>query len=162
MLDLKVREQAGAAVEPGPLNFWRGKLLLHTPARHPLPESPIASFDRLGDLLRERDFHTKGLVRPEDFKRMRHQRREVYSELVLLYMAAVFELHAEIGKRGILSPAAIFGDKVQLYSHFAKMRLAGVAFTFGISLASGLACTSISSVLRKLEHRGVYATPILT
>lgn len=36
-IDLKEMEAAGLEVEPGPLNFMRGKVLLYSPVHPPLP-----------------------------------------------------------------------------------------------------------------------------
>jgi hypothetical protein len=152
-VQIKEMEAAGFAVEPGPLNFMKGKILSHSPVRELLPVTQIESFDRIARLLSADDARA---VRGHRIvlATWRRLRSEIFAELLVQYRTDVFELHSELAQRGSLAPAAAWWDRAVLNFWLAEMRLAGLAFSRGILSSGHVASSAAAQIMGKLIERG--------
>jgi hypothetical protein len=152
-VQIKEMEAAGFAVEPGPLNFMKGKILLHSPVHEPLPVTHIESFDRIARLLSPHDARAvRGHRIP--MATWRRLRSDIFAELLVQYRTDVFGLYSELAQRGSLAPAAAWWDRAVLYFWLAEMRLAGLAFSRGILVSGHVARSAAAQVMGKLVQRG--------
>jgi len=153
-LELKEMEAAGYDVEPGPLNFTRGKILLHSPAREPLPvRTYVESFELIAKLISPEDARAfNGHLIP--FADWRKRRSALFARLLIHYRRDVLDIYAELVKRGRLTPAAAFRDRVLLSLWLAEIRLAGFGFSHGLIESGKLARVAARKILERLVDRG--------
>src|SRR5215218_1129380 len=74
-VELRRMEREGCSVEPGELNFMKGKLLLHSPTREPIPQVKIESFDLIWKLLSSDDVQAMRacLIPMDEWRKRREQ-----------------------------------------------------------------------------------------
>jgi hypothetical protein len=151
-------EQDGCSVEPGELNFMRGKLLLHSPVREPVPQVKIESFDLIWKLLSAEDAQAMRacLIPMEEWRK---RREELLGEVLKQYQQDVFDLHTELAARKCLSAAEAWFDRASMYIWIAEIRVAGFAFSRGALSAGDYARAAVARVMAKLTERG-FETPV--
>src|SRR6185295_10017098 len=118
----------GCTVEPGELNFMKGKLLLHSPARDPIPQVKIESFDLIWKLLSADDVQAmRACLIPMD--EWRKRREQLLGKVLAQYRRDVFDLHTELAARKCLSAAEAWWDRISMYLWILEIRVAGFAFS---------------------------------
>jgi hypothetical protein len=152
---LKDMQAAGLHVEPGPLNFMRGKVLLHSPVPEPVQAAhQLASFQLLVKLISQDD---ADVLRGQETVGVawRERRTALFAGMLADYRSDVLDIHSELAKRGRLTPTATLMDRASLYLWLGEMRLAGYAFSLGATFSARLAGSAARNIVDKLVQRGL-------
>jgi len=149
-------EREGCSVEPGDLNFMRGRLLLHSPVREAVPQAKIESFDLIWKLLSSDDvLAMRACLIPMD--EWRRRRAQLLNDVLDQYQRDVFDVHTELAARKCLSAAEAWWDRASMYLWMAEIRVAGFAFSRGALFAGDHARAVVARVMAKLNERGFEA-----